>query len=200
MNKIGSHNSWSYAPIKQWYIPAFVCKCQNVDIKEQYMRGVKVFDLRVRRYKGNWYTAHGSACFLTDYIDDLHWLNNQKDSISVRIILEYNSKPKNLEDIKILFRNLCRYLEIMYDNINFFGGKLKYTWETLYTFNGKDIPLIDKYSSTTSLFKTNNKFLKIIDDWWPYLYAKLYNKKNYEEYMKSPHSDCLFIDFIDFII
>jgi hypothetical protein len=88
----------------------------------------------------------------------------------------------------------------MYDNINFFGGKLKYTWETLYTFNGKDIPLIDKYSSTTSLFKTNNKFLKIIDDWWPCLYAKLYNKKNYEEYMKSPHSDCLFIDFIDFII
>ena len=200
MNKIGSHNSWSYAPIKQWYIPAFVCKCQNIDIKEQYIRGVRVFDLRVRRYKGNWYTAHGSACFLTDFLSDLRWLNTQDDIVSVRVLLEYNSIPKDFHNIAPLFKELCKYLEANFMNINFFGGRLKCTWEILYTFNGKEIQLLDKYSSTTSLFNIKNNLLRIIDDWCPWIYAKLYNKKNYKEYMKHRHLECLFIDFIDFVI
>lgn len=199
MNSLGSHNSWSFAKIKQWYVPAFVCRCQHFNIQEQYIKGVRVFDLRVRRYKGNWYTAHGSACFVTNFLEDLNWLNNQEDIVSVRVLLEYNSIPKDVHNIVPLFKEFCKYLEGKFQNLNFFGGRLKCTWEILYTFNGKEIQLLDKYSSTTSLFKSNNKFLRIVDDWWPWLYAKLYNKKNYKEYIKHQHLDCLFIDFVDII-
>ena len=48
---LGSHNSWSYLPVKQWYFTpfAFTARCQSIDIRTQYEKyGVRCFDLRVR--------------------------------------------------------------------------------------------------------------------------------------------------------
>ena len=67
----------------------------------------------------------------------------------------------------------------------------------MYEFTNEDIPtLVDRYSSTTSLFESDNKFLRIIDDLYPKLYAKLRNKKNFKEFDEGPN-DYLFVDFVE---
>ena len=46
---LGSHNSWSYLPVKRWWMRpiAFMARCQRIDIRRQYEMGVRCFDLRI---------------------------------------------------------------------------------------------------------------------------------------------------------
>lgn len=196
MLKIGSHNSWSFAPTA-WYIPRFTCKCQNKSIDEQYKAGVRLFDLRLQLVElYQWKVAHGSAIFKVDWREDLAWLNSKGDCY-VRVVLEYNKEPENVDVIESLFRGYCDRLEELFPAIKFFGGNRKWDWKRLYEFKNPDEPLLDKYSSTTSWFKSKNKLLRIIDDWWPWLYAKFHNKeikRHYELY--GPSDKWLFIDFV----
>ena len=195
MLKIGSHNSWSFAPTA-WYIPHFVCKCQKLNIQQQYEAGVRLFDLRLRFKNFIWGVAHGSAFFNVDWKKDLIWLNNKKDCY-VRIILEYNKEHKNINLLEDLFKGYCERLQYLYSDIKFFGGNRKWDWKRVYEFNNPDELLLDRYSSTTSWFNSKNKFLKIIDEWWPWLYAKFHNKKTIEEYkLNGPSNKWLFIDFV----
>ena len=92
---------------------------------------------------------------------------------------------------------MCEEIEHFYSQIKFFGGRRKWDWKQIYEFENKDIPtLVDRYSSTTSLFKSDSKFLRIIDDLCPKLYAKLRNKKNFKEFDKGSN-DYLFVDFVE---
>lgn len=86
-------------------------------------------------------------------------------------------------------------MQKIYNNITFVGGRRKYDWELLYDFHTEEPTLDDKYSSTTHPFggKKNSIFAKI-DDIWPWLYAKLHNKKNYQ---KGTDKDVLFLDFVN---
>ena len=83
-----------------------------------------------------------------------------------------------------------------YPRIKFYGGKTINDWKTIYEFKNKpDIKEVSLYSSVTSLFNSNNKFLRIIDDLCPWVYARLRNKKNINAYKDS---DCmLIVDFIN---
>ena len=83
-----------------------------------------------------------------------------------------------------------------YTKIKFFGGNRKFDWKRLFNFKNDDEQLIDLYSSTTTLFKSDNKFLRIIDDLYPWLYAKLMNKKHYQKY-NDEKDKWLFIDFVN---
>ena len=198
MLKLGSHNSWSFGKTK-WYIPSFICKCQKLTIQQQYLYGVRLFDLRLRLDKDLiWKAAHGFALFDVDYIKDLEFLNRRTLGF-VRVILEYNSEPEHKISTTEYFKAYCSFLERRYSNITFFGGNAKWNWEQIYKFKNEDPELIDLYSSTTSWFKSNNKFLRIIDDWWPWLYAKFHNKKNYERYLKSESDKWFFIDFVNMV-
>lgn len=199
--RIGTHNSWSYGNT-QWYMPSFVCRCQSLDIISQYIRGSRVFDLRLRwNFKKNiWQVAHGPAIFDVNYLEDLKFLDEVPSDVWVRVILEYNSIPKKINFLKTQFIKQCKYLEETYKNIKFFGGRLKCTWSYIYIFKN-DVELEDKYSSTTSWFKSSNYFLRILDDWWPWLYAFRHNKINYINFRKNfgLSNKCLFIDFIEYI-
>lgn len=55
------------------------------------------------------------------------------------------------------------------------------------------------YGSMTSLFKSRNKFLKIIDDWYPKIYARRMNKKNrsYCDLYKDDDTKLIQFDFVD---
>ena len=196
MLKIGSHNSWSYAPMA-WYIPSFTCRCQKLSIDKQYEAGVRLFDLRLRLVElYQWKAAHGSAILKVDWREDLAWLNSKEDCY-VRVILEYNKEPEDLEVIESLFKGYCNRLEETFPKIKFFGGNRKWDWKRLYEFRNPDEPLLDQYSSVTSWFKSKNKFLKIIDDWWPWLYAKFHNKEIIKHYkLYGPSDKWLFIDFV----
>lgn len=179
-----------------------MAKCQDGDFVDQYILGARVFDLRIsfdKKHAGKVQVRHGvmefdvPMCLLNLFY---YYLNSAGDCY-LRVILEFNKEPKDIEYQEQRFRTYCKQLENKYKNIKFFGGNRKYDWKVVYKFANDDIPtLIDRYSSTTSLFNSDNKFLRIIDDLYPKLYAKLRNKKNFKEFNECSN-DYLFVDFVD---
>lgn len=201
---IGTHNSLTYLTPKKWWqkLIGFTAKCQAVDYKKQYELGARVFDVRL------WYdddlkmeVRHGRIAYKIGYTVFFNMLEflEEKGDCYVRILCEEDSFAKNdpiVIDKEKCFIEDCRYIESMYDNIKFFGGNRKYDWKVLYNFKNKDIPtLVDRYSSTTSLFKSNKKWLAVLDDLCPILYAKLKNKTLIKEH--DDKDGYLFIDFIN---
>lgn len=201
---IGTHNSLTYLTPKKWWqkLIGFTAKCQAVDYKKQYELGARVFDVRL------WYDddlkmeiRHGRIAYKIGYTVFFNMLEflEEKGDCYVRILCEEDSFAKNdpiVIDKEKCFIEDCRYIESMYDNIKFFGGNRKYDWKVLYNFKNKDIPtLVDRYSSTTSLFKNNKKWLAVLDDLCPILYAKLKNKTLIKEH--NDKDGYLFIDFIN---
>lgn len=203
---IGTHNSLTYLTPKTWWgkLLKFTARCQAVDYKKQYELGARVFDIRIY-YDDilNLEIRHGRIAYHTPYfiLHNLFEFLNKKGDCYVRIIFEEDVFAKNdplLTDKEANFIDNCQYFEKTYKNIKFFGGYRKYDEHVLYKFENTDIPkLIDRYSSTTSLFKSNNKFLRILDDLCPILYAKLKNHTNREKHLASGSKDYLFIDFIN---
>lgn len=203
---IGTHNSLTYLTPKTWWgkLLKFTARCQAVDYKKQYELGARVFDIRIY-YDNELNTEirHGRIAYNTPYsvLHNLFEFLNKKGDCYVRIIFEEDVFAKNdplLTDKETEFIGDCQYFEKCYKNIKFFGGYRKYDEHVLYKFDNTDIPkLIDRYSSTTSLFKSDNKFLRILDDLCPILYAKLKNHTNREKHLASGSKDYLFIDFIN---
>lgn len=203
---LGSHNSLSFAkPTKWWMRPLhFVAKCQSKNIEQQLALGVRYFDFRVRLNEhGIFKPAHGSMIFDYEIKKALDKLENFScdsfEKIFVRIILEYNGEQKNQEDIDDAFKEYCNDLMNSYSAIVFVGGHRKYDWEVLYKFSDHEPQTCDLYSSTTSPFgKRTNTWLDKIDDWWPWLYARLHNKKNIKRYFKDKEEkEVLFLDFVN---
>ena len=201
---IGTHNSLTYLTPKKWWqkLIRFTAKCQAVNYEEQYRLGARVFDVRL------WYddnlkmeVRHGRIAYKIGYTVFFNMLDflEEKGDCYVRILCEEDSFAKNdpiVIDKEKCFIEDCRYIESMYDNIKFFGGNRKYDWKVLYNFKNKDVPtLVDRYSSTTSLFKSDKKWLAILDDLCPILYAKLKNKTLIKEH--NDKDGYLFIDFIN---
>lgn len=201
---IGTHNSLTYLTPKKWWqkLIRFTAKCQAVNYEEQYRLGARVFDVRL------WYDddlkmeiRHGRIAYKIGYTIFFNMLDflEEKGDCYVRILCEEDSFAKNdpiVIDKEKCFIEDCRYIESMYDNIKFFGGNRKYDWKVLYNFKNKDIPtLVDRYSSTTSLFKSDKKWLAVLDDLCPILYAKLKNKTLIKEH--NDKDGYLFIDFIN---
>jgi hypothetical protein len=78
---------------------------------------------------------------------------------------------------------MIEYLKLTFPNLKFICGRELPSWDKI-----ADVPeleLIEKYSSVCPP--------KIIDDWWPWLYAKLHNKKNKEKYSDKN----LLIDYVN---
>lgn len=201
---IGTHNSLTYLTPKKWWqkLIKFTAKCQEVNYEKQYELGARVFDVRL------WYdddleseVRHGRIAYkggVDAFIGMLDFLEEKGDCY-VRIICEEDFLAKNNPlsiDKEKRFINMCRSFERAYKNIKFFGGNRKYDWKVLYNFENKDVPnLIDRYSSTTSLFKSDKKWLAVLDDLYPKLYAKLKNKQIIKEH--NDKEGYLFIDFIN---
>lgn len=199
---IGSHNSMSYLPVRQWYLKPFswMARCQSKTLSEQfYTYGVRLFDIRIRFDKdGEIVYAHGPIEFsgktMVFYLYDLDtWANDSNETVYCRIILESNGPMKDQARQEALFVNECKCLQDFYSHITFFGGNRKYDWKEIYHFN-TNIDLVDKYSSTTNIFGgSKDSWIAKLDDLWPWLYAKLNNKKNKAKYA----NDNLLIDFVN---
>lgn len=175
----------------------FIGKCQSKTLKEQYIDyDVQLFDLRMRWHDDLWYLAHGSMIFNITVAEamahlELLYKDNPK-KVYVRVLLEYNDDNVDSEIIT-RFKTECAQLATDYPQFTFICGKLKSTWKTLYDF-GNDLSIEEKYSSVTSLFDSGSKLLKVIDDWYPRLYAKLNNAGIYKE---GTDKECLLLDFIE---
>lgn len=200
--KLTTHNTMSYQKPKQLWakIIPFVARCQSVDYIKQYELGAIGFDLRLFwDKKGNLEFRHGIVSYPADNIwKVLDFIRDH--NLYVRILFElrsYNKKHiKNIDELKNKFREFCKEIEDKYPTVKFYGGCATCDWEQLYVFkNDEHIPEIGLYSSNTSLFKSSNKFLSVIDDLCPWIYAKLMNRKNMKKYKDS--EQYISIDFIN---
>lgn len=171
---IGTHNSMTYLPLKKWYMYPFnfIAKCQSKTIEQQYESGIRLFDLRINfDKKGNLRFKHGLITYKGRVSDVLNYLNTRKEKVYVRLLLEVN----NGEDCvmqEVQFIRACKYFEKAYKNITFFCGRAKCSWRQVYVFKFEE-PNIKQYVGSMN----KNKLYAI----WPWLYAKLYNKKNLRE-------------------
>lgn len=173
----------SYLPPKKWYLYPFrfMAKCQSVDIEKQYELGARMFDIRISfDKKGNPEFRHGSMAFKGDIDETFKFLNDKK--VFVRLVLETKT-PSILQECR--FIQFCHYVEKQFPDITFFCGTRKFDWKRVYEFKIRDINIIQKISSMTGT---------ILDDWWPWLYAKTHNKKNLANYDRN---EWLLIDFIN---
>ena len=194
----GSHNSWTFRTPIKWYLKPlyFLAQCQEVDIQTQMKDyNISLFDLRVKFINNEPYIHHGLFNYgKVDYAD-LKLLND--NNCYLRVMLESNSKMKDQILQEQQFITFCNELTQKYPNIKFFGGNRKFDGKGVYNFNTLQQPnLIDLYSSVTTLFDSDNKYLRILDDWFPRLYALLKNKKNLKEYVDSEDT-YLFYDFVN---
>ena len=188
---LASHNSWSYATPKKWWMKLLkhTARCQAVDIKTQYeLYNVKCFDLRVRFNKlAGIQIVHGCIVYnitICDLLNDLNYLNSKKD-VRVRVLLDIRKESQYTINQLSNFRTFCKSLQMRFQNIRFWGGQNLYNHKCEYLFMYK--PTCDEYYSSV-------RPPKIIDDWLPILYAKLNNKTILEEGTKKHF---LMIDFVN---
>ena len=200
--KLTTHNTMSYQKPKQLWakIIPFVARCQSVDYIKQYELGAIGFDLRLFWDKnGNLEFRHGIVSYPADNIwEVLDFIRDH--NLYVRILFElrsYNKKHiKNIDELKNKFREFCKEIEDKYPTVKFYGGCATCDWEQLYNFkNDEHMPELGLYSSNTSLFKSSNKLLSVIDDLCPWIYAKLMNRKNMKKYKDS--EQYISVDFIN---
>ena len=189
---LGSHNSWSYlTPRKKWMkLLKFTAQCQNIDIKTQYERyGVRCFDLRLRfDNDGRMYIVHGLVEYDYSYpqlLSDLSYLNHKGDCY-VRVIHDVRTKCSYTPLKVCYFVNRCEYIKSAFSDIKFWCG------ENLYNHN-EDYEFINHL--TCDEYYSSVRFPKLIDDWFPKLYAKINNKKIIK---KGTDKDILMIDFINY--
>lgn len=183
---LGSHNSWTYLKPKKWWMRliGFMAKCQSEHIITQYfIYGVRCFDLRIRFNKsGDPVLAHGIIEYDYDEVlKTLSFLNGCEDCI-VRILHESRNKEQYNPD---RFREYCSSLEKSFPKIKFFCGRNLYNWKVTYNF--RNYYTVKEYYA--SVCKP-----QLIDDWWPWLFAK-FNNKNIPEYIEE---EILLIDYIQY--
>lgn len=188
---LGSHNSWSYLPVKRWWMVPFrfTARCQDLSIIEQYNLGVRCFDLRVRfNKKGELLVCHGFIKYNIDkegLYSDLEWLSDKKD-VYIRLLHEArNKKQYNSLSIK-KFREFCKDVLNKFPNIKFWNGINLYNWTYDFAFYHNP-SCEEKYSSVCDP--------RLIDDWYPRLFAKVNNK---EIVKKGTDKDILLIDFVNY--
>lgn len=186
---LGSHNSWSFLPPKKWWqkVLAFTARCQRKTIQEQYELGVRCFDLRIRFIKGDPYVVHNSFVYASifDVYNDLNFLNNECN-VCVRILHDVRKKKDYTDVSQDSFWNLCSYLKRRFTNIKWWCGRNLYNWEEDFVFDYKP-RCTEMYSSVCSP--------KLIDDWFPLIYAKRNNSWiRRDEYKED---EILLIDFVD---
>lgn len=186
--KIGTHNSMSYLPPKKWYMYPFrfVAKCQETPIEKQILLGARMVDLRVAFNKeGVLEFRHGSMAYKGNVTEVLDYLNTLSKTIYVRLILENTKLTKNKEKQEEYFKRFCFFCETNYKKLKFFCGRRKFDWKLIYKFKLNDPDITQKISSMT---------WKKLDDWWPWLYAKIMNRKNIKAHNNKTW---LLIDFIN---
>lgn len=162
--RIGSHNSLSYIKPQWWFrILNWTTRCQSLNIKEQYKKGVRLFDIRLKwsKERQDWVSGHGIATYDIDVWEIISYLN-YAGGCTIRIILEKGDEDRFISDVKDM---LALFLDV-----EFICGRKKKGWVKL-------LPELPEPEL--------NHFYWTHDRWWkipfPRVYAKRHNAENFEK-------------------
>lgn len=169
---LGSHNTMSYLRPRRWWMRAvaWVARCQRADYREQWRKGVRLFDLRIG------YGSDGVARFrhgLVEYkgadVEEVLRFVAVNGGGVVRLILE-ESVNDNSEWQEECFREDCRAWAKRYPTIRWMGGRRKRDWAKV----------VDLAEPTLTQWCGSMQ-----KPWWgkvcPWLWHKLYGDKMPEE-------------------
>ena len=185
---IMSHGSMSYLPPRRWWqLPfRFIARTQSLSIYDQYAKGIRYFDIRLRLHKGQWVFAHGSMIFKSNISpEQLFHILDGGNNVHVRLVLEYNNPTNNIDYISNQFTYHCDIWRKSFPSITFFEFTRKYDWRKLYTYADEPIPTM--YQAISSM--AGRRILC----WWPWLYAWINNK---DTIAQGSNKDILSIDFV----
>lgn len=190
-------------PRKWWmWFGKFMAKCQNKTIQEQYDCGVKWFDLRISFIDEKDIIkpifSHGFMDYKGIDVEEVLEFLNSKDDVYFRIVLEKG----NMTD---MFVDHVEYWLSKYPNLKVTQITKKGVWTNLIDpthelpYNSKDAYASNngyypEYQDLPGIFKEKVWSGIIIDDLWPWWYAKLHNEKNLEKYKNE--DILLLLDFI----
>lgn len=185
-----SHNSWSYIRPKKWWLRPFkfMAKCQKANIYDQYVKyGVRSYDLRVKFDKnGNVVIAHGLFDFDIDRDELMRHLSFMNDNkCVVRILHEVRREKEYTEESIERFKAFCKEIEEKFKDITFYCGRNLYNWMVDYEFD---------YNPSEEGVYSSVQPPKWIDDWFPWIYARLHNK---ETFKMGTDKDILAVDFVN---
>ena len=191
---IGSNNSLTYLRPSSWWSKVFKWfgKCQSSTYIGQYEHcGVRLFDLRlyadehchIIARNGNFRYSIFSLYEILSYFD-------KKGDVTVRISFEAtlsdlinDSEYRRIEE---KFIQICKIIESIYPNINYFGGYRRYDNKVLYEFR----------------YETENGTPNIIDitrNSWLYrklpILSSIRNRYNIKKYEKQ--DGFLLLNFVD---
>ena len=196
----------SYLTPKKWWMKLgkFMAKCQNKTIEEQYKAGARWFDLRIAIPKnadaGQPSFCHGLVDYKGRSVESvLEFLNKKKDAYC-RIILE-----KGDNDAELIFKFWVKQWMTSYPDVQVIQIARKGHWVNVMEPNATNpFELKDKYASANGhypqyqnwpgilRYKTWSGY--ILDDLWPWIYARFHNKKNIKEHKNQ--DIVLLVDFV----
>lgn len=178
---IGTHDSITAHPPRKWWMMLLkpFAVTQDKTIYQQYMDGVRCFDLRVRLGKADkraiydkWVMCHGLyevEASIYEVIDNLRdFAIADNTTIYIRIVLE-NLKIDDHEAER--FIKLCEFLDKFYENVIFICGNRKSDWAQLYQFS---YPNQQQWMPVSSCAEDARWYERLL----PRVYAKRMNKHN----------------------
>lgn len=194
---LSTHNSLSsYAP-KKWWMRLLnpFAKCQSLSIEDQYNKGVRMFDIRVKPFTEE--VAHGIVSYKVDVHEILDWLNNHYSDgrVYIRLCCE-NSKYDS--DIIKWFKAFFTDCMKKYPNLQFCGGYIKTGWTKV--IEVKDPEYLELYR-TFNVYKAKQGWknkLKSIVQYILHPFPKYWAEKDNEQYIKQyqDYDSFIMLDFI----
>ena len=192
---LGTHNSGTSSKLVWWQRP-FGCilnlfsRCQTLSIKEQLENNVRVFNLQVAFYKGEWVFSHGLCIYKENLFDALEVIREYSEKndcdIYYQLYLDKNFLIRQNEtEFQILIDLLKSYLKQSKVHM------IKYEIEGGKSVTLQKIDLEERYWSL-GWAKLNKK------KWFNFLpllkrHAKKYNRK----YIENCKHEYLMLDYIE---
>lgn len=194
----GTHNSatggqlvWWLRPLA-WLVNA-TSKCQTKSIEEQLEDGVRLFNLQVTKYGGEWVFSHGTAIYKEELIPTLALMSHyatQEKPIYFQLVLDDNwFTGQPVEEFKELVKELVREYN---KDANL---KMLYAWiegSEEYPYKSGIQLSYEEHYWTLSWAK---KYAKSLLDWLPL--PKRHARKYNAEYKANCTRKFLMLDFYE---
>mgnify|MGYP004568968497 CR=1 FL=1 len=195
---LGSHNTMSYLPATKWWMKLITPwhRCQDRDIINQYNKGVRYFDIRLRVIDGNWHFVHNRIDYGRANLDSLKEIARlagfDKDYIYFRFILDEREKPKDENNLRGRF---LKYIYHIIDTIQTPNNNVildsvitAWNWEDIEASADERLPISEYHASAT------HKWYNLILG--TKIFSKLINTKTLIEVSKYTESRVILVDFI----
>ena len=191
---LGTHNSATSGRLVWWQRPFgwllhLTSRCQERNIIQQLNDGVRLFNLQVCRYKGEWHISHGLCIYETKLMDVLDTLKTCEERVIFQLYLDKNFfVGQNKEE----FVKLVGYIKRHYCSPNFIlqkawiEGTSKYPHKTAYNLS------IEEHYWSASWAK-GRSWLDTIP------LPKRHAKKHNAIYRQGCKSDYLMLDYYNLI-